>query len=112
MPKKPNNGPGGTRHVGRLRIAAAKILTKSLGFEVHPDDIKPATGSWRTNWQLDVYRWELYTDKPSAVPGGNPMPLVAGCWESLTDFVRLCRADGGICHLTKNCEIYPGAEHG
>ena len=37
-----------------------KLMTAIPGIEVKPDDLVPATGSWRTNKSLDVYCWEGY----------------------------------------------------
>lgn len=78
-------------HIGRLRIRAAAILSANLGYPVQPEDISPATGSWRTDWRLDVYRWELYTRTASG------LPVVAGCWMTLTQFVPAAARDG--CHI-------------
>lgn len=41
----------------RKRLAR-KIEDSFPGCTVDPDDLIPATGSWRTNIGLDVYRWE------------------------------------------------------
>lgn len=101
---RPHCGRGGSRHCGRLRIRAAKILSTGFGWEVFPDEIRPATGRWRTDWRMDVYRWELFTRKD-----GNPnMPYVAGCWESLTDFVKQAATNG--FHVSDDRVIYPGAK--
>lgn len=100
MRRQPHRGRGGTHHVGRVRIQAAEILSASLGYPVAPEDIHPATGAWRTDWRLDVYRWELYTKTATG------MPVVAGCWDSLTVFVRESKKLGG-CHL-KDGEVHPG----
>lgn len=96
MRRKPNHGKNGSRHIGRTRIAAAEILSKSLGEKVYPDDIQPATGSYRTCSYHDVYRWELFG-----------RGFIAGCWETLTEFVRRSRELGG-CHINRDGEIYPG----
>lgn len=88
-------------HIGRLRIEAAEILTKGFGFRVDPDDIKPATGAYRTDWRQDVYRWEVFSCK-----GG--MPIVCGCWLTLTEFVRQAKKAG--FHVNKDSEIYPNEE--
>lgn len=85
-----HHGRNGSKHVGRLRIKAAKILSAGLGWEVDPSDIRPATGRWRTDWRLDVYRWELF----SYIDGNTNRPFAAGCWESLTEFVRLAAKNG------------------
>lgn len=79
-------------HIGRLRIAAADILSRDLGFRVDPSDIKPATGAWRTDWRLDVYRWELFTRDD------NNRYVVAGCWETLTEFVKQSKQHGCYMH--------------
>ena len=98
----PKHEKKGSRPVGRLRRQAAEILSKALGFQVDPADVRPATGSWRTNITLDVFRWELLTHNESG------MPVVAGCWETLTDFVKEAREHG--CHINKNREIECGKE--
>ncbi len=101
--RKLNHGRGGSRHVGRLRIRAAKILSAGLGWEVFPDEIQPVTGSLRTCIYHDVYRWELFT-----LMQRNPnMPFVAGCWSSLTDFVRHAAKHG--FHINDRV-IYLGKE--
>jgi hypothetical protein len=84
-------------HIGRTRIAAAKILTENLGFEVRPEEISVATGRNRSDWRMDVYRWELF--------GTNSYgsPVVAGCWERLTDFVKIAKVRG--CFITDDREI-------
>lgn len=102
--RRPGTGPSGSRHVGRVRIAAAKIISESLGFEVKPEDIRPQTGSWRTCSYLDVYRWELYC---YSRPG---MPFVAGGWERLTEFVAKSKKAGG-CHYIDG-EIWSGLADG
>lgn len=87
-------------HVGRLRVAAAKLLTKYLDLDCRPEDISPATGAWRTDWRQDVYRWEVFTRTKTGIP------FVMGCWWTLTDFVKQSK-DG--CHVHAD-EIYPGPE--
>ena len=98
--RKAGKGQNGSRHVGRVRIAAAKILSESLGFKVAPEDIHPQSGAWRTDDGLDVYRWELFTHSSTG------MPFVAGCWERLTEFVANSKKSGG-CHYHDG-EIYSG----
>ncbi len=90
-------------HVGRLRIAAAKILSQGFGFQVEPSEIHPATGAWRTDVRLDVYRWELFTKNERG------LPVVAGCYDTLTEFVRVARQTG--FHIHKD-EIYAGQHAG
>ena len=93
--RSPHHGRGGSRHIGRVRVAAAKIISDSLGMDVLPEDIVPASGRYRTDWRMDTFRWELQT--PSAW---------AGCWETLTSFVKASRRLGG-CHISGG-EIWPG----
>jgi hypothetical protein len=91
------------RHIGRLRIRAAKILSENFPeWDVQPEDIRPATGSWRTCPYHDVYRWELYTRTKTG------MPVVCGCWSTLTLFVKLASKYG--CHLSRDGTIYEGKE--
>jgi hypothetical protein len=97
MRRKPHTGRGGSRHVGRTRIAAAKILSRGLGLQIDPEDIAPATGSYRTCQYHDVFRWELHR-----------VDMWAGCWETLTNFVKQSRRLGG-CHI-KDGEIWPGPQ--
>jgi hypothetical protein len=74
-----------SRHIGRTRIRAAALIDKHFpGWKCQAEDITPATGAWRTDWRLDVYRWELYASK--AIDG--KFPVVLGCWQTLTEFVR------------------------
>lgn len=87
-------------HVGRLRIKAADILNRQFpNWDVRPEDISPATGRWRTDWRLDVYRWELTTFDRAA-----KMPVVCGCWDTLTRFVKLASKYG--CSINKDNEIF------
>jgi hypothetical protein len=88
-----------------LRVRVAAILAAHFPeWHVEPGDIRPATGRWRTDWKLDVYRWELYACRrhPDGTPNRN-MPVVAGCWETLTEFARLagkygCECSGGTLY--------------
>jgi hypothetical protein len=92
--RNPHHGRGGSRHIGRLRIAAAKILNEAFPkIHVEPEDIQPATGSYRTDWRQDVYRWELF----ASIKGpGRRVPFCGQCWQSLTDFVRNAKAGGKV----------------
>jgi len=101
MAKQPHHGRGGSHHIGRLRIKAAKILTENLGFEIRPEEICPLTGSWRTDTRHDIYRWELFSHK-------NGVPFVAGCWSSLTDFVKQVSEKDGKCYVNSDREICSG----
>ena len=112
MRRQPYKGRGGSRHVGRLRERAAKILNDNFpDWDVRPEDIRPATGSWRTDWRSDVYRWELFSRlKRKNSYDGSDLPVVCGCWETLTEFVREASKTG--CHVNPDREIYAGkAEH-
>lgn len=98
---KPHHGRNGSRHVGRLRIAAAKILTKGLGFEVLPEHIQPATGRNRTDWRQDIYRFEVFTYN-------GKMPVVVGCYWTLASFIKDSGPDK-TCHIYDG-ELYPGTQ--
>jgi len=90
-------------HIGRLRIRAAAILRANFPtWDVRPEDITPATGSWRTDIRLDVYRWELFSRTLSGYP------IVCGCWDTLTKFVREAAKHG--CYVTKDDIIYYGKD--
>ena len=79
-------------HIGRLRIRAAKILARQFPeWDVRPEDIVPATGSYRSDWRQDVYRWELFTRTRTG------MPVVCGSWETLTTFVASAGKYGCVC---------------
>lgn len=92
-------------HVGRLRIKAAEILRKQFPeWDVQPEDISPATGSYRSDWRQDVYRWELFT----RTHDGNP--VVCGSWDTLTRFVALAAKFG--CSCNKDSEIYANESGG
>lgn len=108
MQKAPHRGRYRSRHVGRLRIRAAKILNDNFPtWDVRPEDIQPATGRWRTDWRLDVYRWQLFSRlKQRNSFDHSELPVVAGCWDRLTDFVKEASKTG--CHLYEGREIYAG----
>jgi hypothetical protein len=67
---------------------------------VAPEHIRPARGAWRTNVTLDVYRWELLTYDDRG------LPVAAGCWETLTEFVKTARHEG--CYINRKREIEYG----
>ena len=77
-----HHGRGGSQHIGRVRIRLAKIISRDLGIDCKPEDLKPATGSYRTDWRQDVYRWEVFSKTKSG------LPFVAGCWDSMSDCVK------------------------
>jgi hypothetical protein len=96
----PHHGRNGSRHIGRLRIAAAKILTEGLGFPVRPEEISPATGRNRTDWREDCYRWEVFTCNR------NGVPKVYHCWDPLSRWVPIAKREG--FHVNRDCEICAG----
>lgn len=97
-------------HIGRLRIRAAAILGENFPeWDVYPEDISPATGRWRTDWRMDVYRWELFTRTKTDPKTGRNIPVVVGCWDTLTLFVREAARVG--CHLSHDV-IYTGPDNG
>ncbi len=108
--KQPHHGRNGAQHVGRLRIRAAKILNDNFpDWDVRPEDIRPATGRWRTDFRMDVYRWELFSRlKRRNSHDGSELPVVCGCYDTLTNFVKEASVAG--CHVTKHREINPGKE--
>jgi hypothetical protein len=76
-------------HIGRTRIRAAALISKHFPeWIVAPEDIKPATGRNRSDWRMDVFRWELFAYER---PG---LPLVLGSMQTLTEFVRLAAKYG------------------
>lgn len=100
-----------TQHtIGKLRIRAAKILNENFPeWDVRPEDIRPATGRWRSDFRMDVYRWELFSRlKQRSSYDRSELPIVCGCWETLTEFVKEASKNG--CHVTKDREIYAGKE--
>jgi hypothetical protein len=97
--RKPHHGRGGSMHVGRVRIAAAAILSDGLGFKVNPEDIKPIVGAYKSSL-YDVFRWELFATD------GRGVPVVLGCWDTLTLFVREAKlygfhVDDGTIHINE-----------
>ena len=55
---------------------------------VNPEDIFCATGRNRSDWRMDVFRWELFASDRLQ------HPVVLGCWQTLTKFVRLAAKHG------------------
>ena len=96
-----HHGRGGSHHVGRVRIAAAKLITKYTDLDVKPEDIQPATGSWRTDWRQDVYRWEVFTQTKLG------LVWVGASWQRLTEFVKETQK-AGCCHYNGDREFYSG----
>lgn len=99
--RKPHHGRGGSRHIGRVRISAAKILNAAFpDIEATPDNIYPATGRHRTDWRQDVVRWELF-----AFLRGTRVPFVGQSWQRLTEFVQNARA-GGTVRMDRDGDIW------
>lgn len=91
--RNPHHGRGGSRHVGRVRIAAAAILNDAFPkIAVEPEDIQPATGRYRTDWRQDVVRWELFCCMRDA----RRVPFVGQSWQRLTEFVRNAKSGGKV----------------
>lgn len=93
--RQPHHGRGGSKHIGRTRQRLAKILSECLELDCRPEDLKPATGRWRTDWRMDTYRWEVFTRTKAG------MVFVAGCWESMSDCVKAGKVE------VVNGEIFP-----
>lgn len=84
-------------HVGRLRLEISKLLSEHFGFDIPAEDISPVTGFWLHE---DVYRWEVFSRRP-----GSELPIMLGCWETMTVFVRDAKRFGFVVdNATK--EIY------
>ena len=69
----------------RLADQALDLLHQA-GFVEKPLGITLPGGYWRTQ---DVYRWEVWGRWP-----GQPSDQHYGCWQTLTDFVRLAKKHG------------------
>jgi hypothetical protein len=63
-----------------MRERVAELLREHLGWRVYARDVYPVTGFWK---RVDVYRWEVHT------PDGK-----FGCWETMTEFVKLAAKFG------------------
>jgi len=87
--------------VGKTRVKLAKIVSDCLGLDCHPEDLQAARGAWRTDKRLDVYAWEVTTNRR-----GSGMPFWAGCFDTMTDCVK-----AGFVHLHDG-EIYAGKSPG
>ena len=80
------------RKIGRIRAALPDVLVKAfadkgLTAEFEAEDLRPATGSWRTDFRLDVYRWEgqgrlFFPDD------GIWLPITVDSYCTMTDCVR------------------------
>lgn len=72
-------------------IEAAFKEQRNMTVTVDPEDLHPATGAWRTNWMLDVYRWEgtgRWTDFGHKGHDGNGLPISIDSWEPMTALVK------------------------
>lgn len=95
--RNPHHGRGGSRHVGRVRIAAAKIINAAIpDVHVDPEDISPATGSYRTDWRQDVVRWEVFGKSRDSDGTVTSVPWVGQSWQRLTEFVKNAKAGGKV----------------
>lgn len=91
------------RHVGRLRIKAAELLTAAFPqYDIKPEDIVPVTGHWL---KVDVYRWQVFAfRKDKKYTNGDRIPISLGCWYSLTSFVKDASKYG--CTVNEHDEVY------
>lgn len=86
-------------HIGRLRIRAAAILARQFPeWDVRPEYIVPASGRYRSDRMMDVYRWELFARTRTG------LLVVCGSWDTLTRFVRLAAKHG--CSVSKDGTIH------
>lgn len=79
-------------HKPTLREQAAQFLTEA-GLPTKASDIIPVSGYWL---RCDCYRWELH----------NHHGYSWGCWETLQEFVKGCKARGGAAIDRKNLEVH------
>jgi hypothetical protein len=80
--KQPHHGRGGSRHIGRVRIRLAEILSECLGLDCQPEDLSPTQGEYRVNKSHDIYSWEVFTQTKAG------LTFVAGSWDTMTDCVK------------------------
>lgn len=87
-----------------LRERAAEILSTTFpDWDITAEDIYPVTGFWK---RVDVYRWEAYFHLKKVYSNGNRIPMSIGCWENLTEFVKLASKYG--CEFDSKCtEVSP-----
>lgn len=79
----PHHGRGGSKHVGRIRIRLAKIISESLGIICKPEDLMPAGGRQRNNTTIyDGYAWEVFARHE------NGVTFWAGSFCTMTDCVK------------------------
>jgi hypothetical protein len=82
------------RQVSRLRTKLAALIQAAfkaqfnMTVNVDGADLHPATGAWRTNVMLDVYRWEgsgYWTDHDHK---GRGLMVSIDSWEPMTALVK------------------------
>lgn len=99
--RNPHHGRGGSRHVGRVRIAAAKILNDAIPeISFNPEGISPATGRHRTDWRQDVVRWEVFAYRKN-----SDVRWAGQSWQRLTEFVHNAKA-GGVVTVDRDGDIW------
>jgi hypothetical protein len=80
--KQPHHGRGGSRHIGRVRIRLAEILSECLELDCQPEDLSPTQGRYRIEKGWDIYSWEVFTRTKTG------LTFVAGSWDTMTDCVK------------------------
>ena len=94
----PHHGRGGSRHVGRLRIKLAKIITECLDVICEPEDLQPAGGRQRNNTTIyGGYAWEVFCATKTG------LSFVAGSFSTMTECVK-----AGRVSLDRHGEINAG----
>lgn len=69
--------------MSKLREKLAQKIEESFpGYKARAEDLIPATGSWRTNIDLDVYRWEGF------VTDDYGIRRFIGSYETMTRLVK------------------------
>lgn len=85
------------RGKGKTSEDAAKLLSKHFGVDVTADDLILVNGAWIKE---DVYRFEAGIRFP-----GRDLPKYYGCWDKMTEFVRLGK-QFGLSHDDENKEVW------
>lgn len=71
-----------------MRERLARLLCAE-GFEVYPEDLRPAQGRERSDWRLDIQRWNGHgrvTDGRYGLAPGFGVQFDS--WDTMTDCVR------------------------
>lgn len=85
--------------VGQTRERLAELLEVEMDYPVDPNDLRPVTGSWRTDVRLDVQRWD------ASLPGGYMgKSMCAGSWHTMTELVKM---GVSVQYDTGSLEVYP-----